>query len=107
MVPLSQLEDSIEQMFTDIEKIYARSIDWNASEEVLHPREFVDRWQIMLWDKAFLPFFTSKDLKFFKGSNLLTFDGGPMAIKRVLYRCTYDLLLIFIVMVPFLIICTC
>ena len=55
----------------------------------------VDRWRIVLWDKAFLPFFTSKDLKFFKGSNLPTFEGGPMSIKRVLYRfaCYYHIFL--------------
>ena len=52
----------------------------------LQTGEFVDRWQILLWNKALLPFFTSKDSKFLKGSNLKTFEGSPKAIKHVVYR---------------------
>ena len=85
----------MEKEFASVEGSYPRSIDWNASGGVLKLGEFVDRWRIVLWDQAFLPFFTSKtskdskdskDSKFVKGSTLLKFPRGPMAIKCVVYR---------------------
>ena len=40
-------------------------------------RSFVDRWRILLWDKAFLPFLSlAKGAKFVKGTDLRAFDGG-------------------------------
>ena len=85
----------MDKEFASIEGSYPRSIDWDASGGVLKPGEFVDWWRIVLWDQAFLPFFISKtskdskdskDSKFIKGCNLLKFLGGPMAIKRMVYR---------------------
>ena len=40
-----------------------------------------------MWDKAFRVYFDDKvDLKFTKGLNLMEFEEGPIAIKRVAYR---------------------
>ena len=88
----------MDKEFASIKGSYPRSIDWDASKDVLKPGEFVDRWRIVLWNQAFLPFFISKtskdskdskDSKFVKGSNLFKFPGGPMAIKCVVYRCVF------------------
>ena len=77
----------MEQEFTSIENSYTRPFDWNAFGGVLRPGEFVDWWRIVFWNKAFIPFFEAKDLKFIKGSHLLEFVDGRMAIKQVVYRC--------------------
>ena len=76
----------MEQEFTAIETSYAHPIDWNASGGVLRLGEYVDWWRIVLWDKAFLPFFEAKDSNFVKDSDLLEFASGRMAIKQVVYR---------------------
>ena len=34
----------MEQEFATIEKIYAHSINWDASGRILHPKEFVDSY---------------------------------------------------------------
>ena len=87
---LLQLEARVEE-FAAVEKIYAHPIDWDAlGGGVWQPREFIDRWWILLWDKAFLPFFSSEDSKFVKGFDLKTFKGGPKAIKRVVSRAQHS-----------------
>ena len=71
-------------------------VDWDSHTRILGPKEFVDRWRILLWKKAFLPFLSStKGTKFVKGTDLRAFDGGEQAIKRVLYRCFIFLIAIF------------
>ena len=63
-------------------------VDWDSPIGILGPKEFVDRWRILLWEKAFLPFLSpAKGAKFVKGTDLRAFDGGEQAIKRVLYMC--------------------
>ena len=63
-------------------------VDWDSLVGILEPKEFVDRWRILLWEKPFLPFFSpAKGAKFVKGMDLRAFDSGEQAIKCVLYRC--------------------
>ena len=62
-------------------------VDWDSPVRILGPKELVDRWRILLWEKPFLPFLSpTKGAKFVKGTDLRAFDGGEQAIKRVLYR---------------------
>ena len=52
-------------------------VDWDSPIGIFGPKEFVDRWRILLWEKAFLPFFSpAKGAKFVKGTDLRAFDGG-------------------------------
>ena len=78
--------------FIEKEKTCVRPIQENVSGGHFSPAEFVDRWRIILWDKAFLSFFNSNGVKFVKSSVLTTFKGGDMAINRVLYRYVMTLL---------------
>ena len=56
-------------------------------EDLIQPAQFVEHWRLILWDKAFRVYFDDKgDLKFTKGLNLMEFEEGPIAIKRVAYR---------------------
>ena len=62
-------------------------VDWASAEDVLQLAHYVEHWRLVLWDKAFRVYFDEKgDLKFTKGLNLLDFEEGPIAIKRVAYR---------------------
>ena len=61
-------------------------IDWDTPETILRPREYVDHWRILLWNKAFKPYLGDKPhIPFAKGDNLLEFEEGALAIKRVAY----------------------
>ena len=62
-------------------------IDWDASETILRPHEYVDHWRIFFWDRAFKPYLGDKpDIAFAKSDNLLEFEEGAQSIKRVAYR---------------------
>ena len=77
-------------------------VDWDSPVGIRGPKEFVDRWRILLWEKAFLPIFSpAKGAKFVKGMDLNTFDSGEQAINRILYR--YFTFLIAIVYFTFII----
>lgn len=60
------------------------NIQW--SSVVLKPAEYVEKWRLMLWKKAF-PFFLSENAspRYIKGSELLKIDGGKSA-GRLIYR---------------------
>ena len=58
-------------------------VDWDSPAQILGPKEFVDKWRILLSEKAFLPILSlAKGAKFVKGTDLKAFD----AINRVFYR---------------------
>ena len=61
-------------------------IEWNASPGILRIGDYVERWRIALWEKAFIPFFKG-EVPFTKASKLLEMATGVQAIKRVLFRC--------------------
>jgi len=80
------LEKEIAVKIEILEESVSVDIDWDASETILLPREYVDHWRIVLWDKAFKPYLGDKpDIAFVKGDNLLEFEEGALAIKRVAY----------------------
>ena len=47
---------------------------------------YAEHWRLILWDKAFQRYFDDKGvLKFIKGLDLMEFEEGPIAMKRVAY----------------------
>ena len=81
------MEKGVEAEIASIENACSSDIDWESTEDILQPANYVDNWRILLWDKAFRVYFDDKsDLKFVKGLDLMEFDEGPIAIKRVAYR---------------------
>ena len=62
-------------------------IEWGSTEDLFQPANYVAHWRLILWDKAFRVYFDDKgNLKFVKGLDLMEFEEGPIAIKRVTYR---------------------
>jgi hypothetical protein len=58
-------------------------IIWNA--HILRPSEYIEKWRIMLWTKAFRHFFGGMSA-FTKYTLLGKKFGGGIAIKRVVFR---------------------
>ena len=82
-----QLEKEVAVEIETLEESLSVDIDWDASETILRPREYVDHWRIVLWDQAFNIYLGDKpNILFAKGDNLLEFEEGALAIKRVAYR---------------------
>ena len=82
-----QLEKEVAVEIETFEDCLSVDIDWDASDIILRPREYVDHWRIFLWDKAFISYLgDNPDVVFAKGDNLLEFEEGALAIKRVTYR---------------------
>ena len=62
-------------------------VNWDSPVGILDPKEFVDGWRILLWEKAFLPILSPvKGAKFVKGIDLEAFDAGVKAINCILYK---------------------
>lgn len=81
------MEKGVEAEIASFENECSIDVDWASAEDVLQPAHYVEHWRLVLWDKAFRVYFDEKgDLKFTKGLNLLDFEEGPIAIKRVAYR---------------------
>jgi hypothetical protein len=81
------LEKEVAVEIETLEETLSVDIDWDASETIMRPREYVEHWRILLWDKAFKPYLGDHPvIAFAKGDNLLEFDEGALAIKRVAYR---------------------
>ena len=78
-----------------------RPVNWNASRGVLQPKDYIDNWRILLWDRAFLPLFAAKaSSKFTKGTELKKMDGGTKIINRYLYRYSSFSFLHFFLFLP-------
>ena len=81
------MEKGVEAEIASFENEASVEIDWGSTKDILQPANYVEHWRLILWDKAFLVYFDDKgDLKFVKGLNLLEFEEGPIAIKRVAYQ---------------------
>ncbi|HYP43030.1 MAG TPA: hypothetical protein VEQ18_03330 [Candidatus Nitrosocosmicus sp.] len=81
-----QLED---QFLREFEKIreQLKPIDWRASGGIKTPSQYVETYRILLWDKAFLPFFNARaDPVYKKETKFTGYPGTGSAIQRVLYR---------------------
>ena len=70
------------KQFEDMEKEMNVKILWSAY--ILRPTEYLEKWRIMLWTKAFRPFFGGMSA-FTKSSILSKVFGGNIAIKRVVF----------------------
>ena len=80
------MEKGVEAEIASLENELSVDIDWNSAD-ILHPSNYVEHWRLILWEKAFRWYFEDKgELVFTKGLDLLDFDEGPIAIKRVAYR---------------------
>ena len=82
-----QLEAAVAEEFVKFEGELQQPLSWEASRGILGPKDYIDRWRILLWDRAFLPFFVAKgNLKFIKGTELRKMDDGKQIIDRVFFR---------------------
>jgi len=84
---LFQLEDRFIGEFEKLQVSGAVTVDWNATPGIMRPSDYVEKWRMILWEKAFMVFVhpTVKP-PFLKGS---TFDGLQQAdhiTQRLLYR---------------------
>ena len=84
------MEKGVEAEIASFENELSVDIDW-ISTEILNPSNYVEHWRLNLWDKAFRVYFEDKgDLVFSKGLDLLEFEEGSIAIKRVAYRYSFQ-----------------
>lgn len=62
-------------------------VNWEASPGILKPSDYVERWRIILWEKAFFSFL-HPNIKppFLKSTRLDNVPSADLAIKRLLYR---------------------
>ena len=83
---LSQLEDKFILEFEKLCNSGEISVDWNATPGIMRPSEYVEKWRMILWEKAFMVLIhPSVKPPFLKGTNL---DGLPKAdllTQRLLY----------------------
>ena len=86
------MESTVEAEVKAFENQCPFDIDWDATPGILKPTEYVEHWRVIVWDKAFRVYFDEKaELKFTKGVNILEFEEGPIAVKRVAYRYAFYL----------------
>ena len=71
-------------------------VNWEASPGILKPSDYVERWRIMLWEKAFLSFL-HPNIKppFLKSTRLDNVPSADLAIKRLLYRFVFCFIIFF------------
>ena len=80
-------EKGIEAKIASFENECSIDVDWATAQAVLQPDRYVKHWRLILWDKVFRVYFDEKgDLKFTKGLDLIEFEEGPIAVKRIAYR---------------------
>ena len=84
---LWQLEAALALDFSKYEARLQQPVNWDALEGVLWPKDYINKWRILLWDRVFLSLFATKaSSKFTKGTELRKIDGGTKIINRCLYR---------------------
>jgi hypothetical protein len=80
------MEEAVVKMVTNICKDENIVVDWTI-QGVRKPSDYVESWRILLWDKAFIPFFGNKDQKLYtKKSIFKEFPGTESAVRRIVYR---------------------
>ena len=84
------MEDAVTREFDDICKTENLVIKWKSFPGLLRPDAYVESWRILLWEKAFPAFLSTRAEKpFDKKSDFSTFPGAADVVKRVTYR--YDI----------------
>ena len=82
-----QLEDKFTTEFEKLCKSGAITVDWNASPGIMRPTDYVEKWRMILWEKAFMLFVhPSVKPPFSKGSNFNDLLKVDLLIQRLLYR---------------------
>jgi len=83
----SQLEDKFTVEFEKLCNSGALSVDWNSTPGIMHPSDYVEKWRMILWEKAY-PIFLHPSVKpaFVKGTNLDNLPKAKLVIQRLLYR---------------------
>jgi hypothetical protein len=76
------LEEEVVKEFENIEKELGK-VNWR--NDILKASDYVEKWRVMLWDKAFFTLIRVVP-SFSKGTKLLDFPFGEITMKRVLYR---------------------
>lgn len=75
-------------------RLHGAGIEWletkigcyaSTTKYVSNTLEYIEKWHVMLWDKAFKPMICV-DPPFIKGSKLREVKVGKLGIKRVLYK---------------------
>ena len=83
----SLLKKGVEGEIASFENECSINIDSVSMEDLLQPAHFVEHWRLILWDKALRVYFDNKGvLKFIQRLDLMEFEEGPIAIKRIAYR---------------------
>lgn len=60
-------------------------IEWN--DAVVKPLEYVEKWRLLLWDKAFDELLADNAIpRFVKGSDLRKIAGGTTTLDRLIFR---------------------
>lgn len=82
-----QLEDKFIGEFDKLCDSGALTVNWNASPEIMRPSDYVEKWRMILWEKAFMAFLhQSVKPAFLKGSNFDGLEKSELLIQRLLYR---------------------
>ncbi|KAG0632178.1 hypothetical protein M758_1G310400 [Ceratodon purpureus] len=67
--------------------VTSHNLHINWKEEVLKPMDYVEKWRVSFWNKAYGYLLNANaNPRFHKGSDLLKIEGGKMAGDRLLYR---------------------
>jgi hypothetical protein len=81
------LEKGVEADIASFENKCSIDVDRASAEDIMQPAHYVKHWRLLLWEEVFHVYFDEKGkFKFSKGLNLMGFQEGPIAIKRVSHR---------------------
>lgn len=72
-------------MAKEVDEIPVFPIKWN--DAVVKPIDYVEKWRLLLWDKAFDEYLVENaNPKFVKGSDLRKIAGGTVTGDRLIFR---------------------
>ena len=80
-----QLEEMAVKEFNSIVEGNNITIVMTGEEEPDSLEDYLEKWRILLWDKAYKPFFIGQK-GFLKSTVFSTYEGSELAMKRLLYR---------------------
>ncbi len=87
-----QIEENAVESFEDIVRAVNICISMDSSLEPLSLSAFIEEWRIRLWDHVFLTYFKGHD-HFKKSEGFSAFKGSDLAVKRVIFRCVFKLIM--------------
>jgi hypothetical protein len=75
------LEEEVVKEFENIEKELGK-VNWR--NDILKASDYVEKWRVMLWDKAFFTLMRAVP-SFSKGTKFLDFSFEWITMKKILY----------------------